>query len=150
MKRINTFESLGLSAALEQANAHLLPLQWVPWVNILSIGLGLFLSASRWLCPPGVQLDLPEVSTITAYQTVLPVGDVLLVDAEGRIFFHHKLYTWDQLSTIFDENHLESPILLLKIDQKIPLIQVVQLVDVARAHGYQHIQIAVNAKDENS
>ena len=72
MKSVNTLELLGLNAQLELSEANSLSLEWVPYVNLLVLMFGLVLLNSRWLCPPGVQLQSPKVSTASAYETALP------------------------------------------------------------------------------
>ena len=90
MKALNSFEPLELGSYLERSEVKSLSLDWVPFVNVLVLGLGLFLLSSKWLCPPGLQLFLPKISTLgMAYQSSLPLTDVLILDQNMRIFYNH-------------------------------------------------------------
>ena len=145
MKTSNSFELLELRSCLERSEANTLPLNWVPFVNVLVIGLGLFLLSSKWLCPPGLQLFLPKVSTLEmAYQTSLPLMDVLILDQNMRIFYNRKLYNFDQIKQLFKNADIKQG-LVLQIDKSIALEYVLILMEQAHACGYKTVQIAVNA-----
>jgi|GEM_PF-3259513 len=145
MKALNSFEPLELGSYLERSEVKSLSLDWVPLVNILVLGLGLFLLSSKWLCPPGLQLFLPKISTLgMAYQSSLPLTDVLILDQNMRIFYNRKLYRFDQISQLFKNSNAKAG-LVLQIDKSIALEHVLALVEQARTLGYKTIQIAVNS-----
>ena len=142
MKAVNSLEPLGLRAQLELSEANSLSLQWVPYVNLLALAFGLLLLNSQWLCPPGIQLKLPEISTALAYGTARPVDDVLIVDADKRLFFHHRPYDFSQLEQLFSKK--KNNALLLQADERLPLAYVLQIVIIARKCGYRAIQMLRN------
>lgn len=145
MKTSNSFEPLELRSHLEYLDVNSLPLNWVPFVNVLVLGLGLFLLSSKWLCPPGLQLFLPKVSTSEmAYQSALPITDVLILDQDMRIFFNRKLYNFDQVKQLF-KNSDSKRCLTLQVDKSIALEYILILMEQAHACGYKTVQIAVNS-----
>ena len=144
MKAVNSLEPLGLYAQLEFSEANTLSLQWVPYVNLLVLAFGLLLLNSQWLCPPGIRLQLPKTSVASAYGTALPVDDILIVDADKRLFFHHRPYAFSQLEQVFSKKKNDA--LLLQADERLPLAYVFQIMTVARKCGYRAIQLGI---DEN-
>ena len=145
MKAVNSLEPLGLNAQLKLSEANTLSLQWVPYVNLLVLAFGLLLLNSRWLCPPGIQLQLPKTSVTSAYGTALPVDDVLIVDADKRLFFHHKPYDFSQLEQVFSKK--KNNALLLQADERLPLAYVLQIMTVARKCGYRSIQLGTSVEE---
>ncbi len=145
MKALNSFEPLELGSYLERSEVKSLSLDWVSFLNVLVFGLGLFLFSLKWLCPPGLQLFLPKISTLgMAYQSSLPLTDVLILDQNMRIFYNRKLYRFDQISQLFKNSNAKAG-LVLQIDKSIALEHVLALVEQARMLGYKTIQIAVNS-----
>ena len=142
MKAVNNLEPLGLNAQLELSEANALSLQWVPYVNLLALAFGLLLLNSRWLCPPGIQLQLPKTSVTSAYGTALPIDDVLIIDADKRLFFHHRPYDFSQLEQVFSKKKNDA--LLLRADERLPLAYVLQIMTVARKCGYRAIRVGTN------
>ncbi len=143
MKLINSFERLGLLSQLELLNVNALPLRWVPFVNVLTLGFGLFLLSSKWLCPPGLQVSLPKVSSGTAYTSALPIGDVLMVDGQLRIFFNRKCYNFNQLEHLFDVRTCNIERLMLQVDESVALKNVLAIIDKAKVFGYKSVVVSV-------
>lgn len=143
MKTANTFEPLGLRTHLEDATEAPLNLFWVAFFNVLLVAFGIFLSSSKWLCPPGVQFYLPKMTSGLAYNTAIPSEETLIVDEASRIFFQRKLYTFEQLDTLFSEKPKNEG-LILEVDRQIPIEKVLRLMEKARSSGYKFIQIAVS------
>ncbi len=144
MKAVNSFESLELRAHLDCSEADALPLEWVPFVNVLTLAFGLFLLSSKWLCPPGLQLFLPKVSNVSmAYHAALPLNDVLILDHDMRIFYNRKLYNFDQVDQLFKDVRLKEG-LVLQVDKSIALEYVLLVMVQAKLCGYKTVQIAVN------
>ena len=142
MKAVNSLEPLGLNAQLELSEANTLSLQWVPYVNLLALAFGLLLLNSQWLCPPGIQLQLPKTSVASAYGTALPVDDVLIIDADKRLFFHHRPYDFSQLEQVFSKKKNDT--LLLQADEHLPLAYVLQIMTIAKKCGYLSIQVGMD------
>lgn len=142
MKTVNSLELLGLNAQLELSEANTLSLQWVPYMNLLVLAFGLFLLNSRWICPPGIQLQLPKTSVASAYGTALPIDDVLIVDADKHLFFHHRPYDFSQLEQLFSKK--KNNALLLQADERLPLVYVLQIMTVAKKCGYRSIQLGMS------
>lgn len=142
MKAFNNLEPLGLNAQLELSEANTLSLQWVPYLDLLVLAFGLLLLNSRWLCPPGIRLQLPKTSVASAYGTALPVDDILIVDADKRLFFHHRPYAFSQLEQVFSKKKNDT--LLLQADEHLPLAYVLQIMTAARKCGYRAIQVGMD------
>ena len=145
MKYVNSFEVLKLRAHLEWNVLSGLSLEWVPWINLIVIILGLFLVNSKWFCPPALQVSLPAVSTSLAFSTALPYEDVLWIDKELRIFFDHRIFDFSKLKQYFSTSVKSKKSLLLKIDQNVSLQMFLQIFELAKSSGYQNIQIAVES-----
>jgi len=143
MKVINSFERLGLLSRLEMLEVNSLPLRWVPFVNVLTLGFGLFLLSSKWLCPPGIQMDLPTISSGVAYQSVIPMEDTLIVDRQSRVFFNRRFYDFNQLGHLFDTKESGTERLILQIDENVNLKNILKIVEQAKISGYKSITIAV-------
>lgn len=143
MKAVNSLEPLELNAQLELCEANTLSLQWVPYLNLLVLAFGLLLLNSQWLCPPGTQLQLPKTSIASTYGTALPIDDVLIIDADKRLFFHHKLYDFSKLEQVFLKKKTNA--LLLQADKRLPLAYMLQIMTIAKKCGYRSIQVGVNA-----
>ena len=92
MKTTNSFERLGLLSQEILAGKNTLPLQWVPYCNLLVLAFGILLLSSKWLCPPGIQLQLPTATSSVALQTAYPLNHAIIVDERGFIFFERNLY----------------------------------------------------------
>ncbi|MDR2396621.1 MAG: biopolymer transporter ExbD [Puniceicoccales bacterium] len=142
----NSFEILGLLPQFELAETNKISLHWVPFVNLLTLALGITLLSSHWLCPPSLSLNLPKTSQSIAFTETYPTAATMTLDAEGRIFFNRKLYTQETFSQLFTK-HFKSSALLFKVDVKAPLEIMMQIVSNAYQHGCQRIQIAVNFQD---
>ena len=145
MKAVNSLEPLGLNAQLELSKANTLSLQWVPYVNLFALAFGLILLNSQWLCPPGIQLQLPKTSLASAYETALPVGDVLIVDADKRLFFRHRPYDFSQLEQVLSKKKNDA--LLLQADERLPLAYVLQIMTIAKRCGYRSIQVGMSVAE---
>lgn len=145
MKFVNTLEPIGLRAQLEISEYSSFSLQWVPYVNLCVLALGMFLLSSKWLCPPGIPLETPSFHFSWSYQYALPAEEVLMVDAQSRIFFRHHLYDFSQREQAFSAPIPRS--LLLRLDKHLPFQQVLEILSTAKAQGVSSIQVAVEPEE---
>ena len=141
----NSYEPLGLLHEM-QSSEQSLPLNWVPCVNLLALVVGMLLLSSHWLCPPGLNLHLPVTSQGVAFANPFPVQDSLMIDREGRVFFHRKLYNAETLVELFREN-FQVQCLLLKVDTQAPLELMMRVISNAYQCGCRQIQMAVNVRN---
>lgn len=143
MKTTNSFERLGLLSQEILAEKTTFPLQWVPYCNLLVLVFGVLLLSSKWLCPPGIQLQLPTATTSVALQTPYPLNHAIIVDARGFIFFERKVYDFEHLEDLFSGSLDTEEVLWLIIDKHIAWEKVLKLFEQAHFHGYKSVQLAV-------
>lgn len=143
MKVTNSFERLNLLSEEILAEKNMLPLQWIPYCNLLVLAFGLFLLSSKWLCPPGIQLQLPAATSSGALQTPYPLKRAIVVDARGFIFFERKVYNFDHLEELFSDPIDSEEVLWLIIDKHIAWEKVLKLFEHAHFRGYKSVQLAV-------
>ena len=149
MKSISTLEPLELVAHWERAETiNARGWQWIPYVNVLTLALGLVLLSSHWLCPPGFPVTVPAVAQSMSYQYARPFRESITIDADLRIFFNHRLYDFTQLEQVFRAIPESDGTLLLKADGQVPLSKVLELTSFAKTHGWTSVQLAVNASCE--
>ena len=143
MKTNNSFERLGLLSQEILAEKNTLSLHWIPYYNLLVLAFGLLLLNSKWLCPPGIQLQLPEATTSVALQTPYPLNHVIMVDERGFIFFERKVYDFEHLEDLFLDSIDTEEVLWLIIDKSIAWEKVLKLFEQAHFRGYKNVQLAV-------
>lgn len=143
MKTINSFECLGLLPQEILAEKNTFPLHWIPLGNLFVLIFGLLLLSSKWLCPPGIQLQLPMVTTSVALQTPYPLDRVVIVDERNFIFFERKVYDFEHLDVLFSEPINTEEVLWLVIDKSIMWEKVLKLLEHAHIRGYKSVQLAV-------
>jgi biopolymer transport protein ExbD len=144
VESLNTLEPLHLQNAWDASVWDVRCLQWIPIANVLLLAFGLLCLSSKWLCPTGMQLTLPKITPTLAYETALPLDDILWMDAESRVVFHRKMYDFSQLDRAFQAS--DGSTLLLNIDERVAWKQVLRVIECAKAHGYTSVQIGVHEK----
>ena len=125
---------------------------FVPFVNVMLLGLFYALCNSQFLLPPGIPINLPRdlagslnAEPVDAVVTVLPPlpGDDT---AEGMVLFGGDLMRvgalQDALTAYLSKRNIERPVLLLKMDARASLSQLVKISESARASGFTSMQIA--------
>ena len=143
MKFSNTLEPLNLLKELQVEESVRFHLDWVPFINILLLIFALCCLSSRWLCPPSLQLHLPSVAKSVAYLDSMPVQNVLLIDANKRVFFNRNLYTQENLDELLQED-FQNLSLLVQVDESVPLDFVITILNKLYERGCQSVQMAVN------
>lgn len=130
----------------------------VPFVNLLLLGLFFALCNSQFLLPPGIPINLPAErmgglvpEPVAAVVTVLPPasGDQ---GGTGMVLFGGDLIRQealeDALASFLKEHPSEHPILLLKMDARASLAQLVSISEAARRSGFSSMQIAAEELGE--
>ncbi len=145
MKFVNTLEPIGLRAQLELSECSSVSLQWVPYVNLCVLAFGMFLLSSKWLCPPGIPIETPHFNLSWSYQYALPAEEVLMVDAQARVFFRHHQYDFSQRDQAFSAPIPRS--LLLRLDKHLPFQQVLDILSTAKEQGITSLQVAVEPEE---
>lgn len=127
-------------------------LDLVPVLDLLTIGLFFALLNSQFLFPPGLNIALPQGepselsgTPVAAVVTVLPRGDVS-ARGEGLVLFRGEILRISQLqsalSDFLKKSPVEAPVLLVKLDRQARIEQLAEISEVARATGFQAVQIA--------
>ncbi len=141
---MNIRDRFGLRTHLACFERSGLNLHWVPITNVLLLVLGLYTSNSKWLCPPGIQIHLPQVSTGFAYASALPLEDSVTVDKHEKIFFQHKIFTTKTLRLIFSNAKRSSHTLHLFVDQQVSVDYLLKIMEHAKDAGYKFFVLGVS------
>lgn len=119
-------------------------LGFVPFVNVLLLGLGMILLGSMWLCPPGIKLQLPKTEENFIVGTKV---DFVLTVAEGnKILFKRKLYDENVLKHLFKDPPPANNLLLIKVDETITVGFMVKVIEAAKGIGFRNIQLATESR----
>ena len=117
----------------------------VPLVNVALLAGLFFMFSSSYVLQPGVNvemLDLP-VSTLVAGA---PEHNAVMVTItrDDLIFFNDERVDLEKLKTGLEETARRFPgiRLVLKSDQRVSYERLVQLLDLAKAAGVQHVLLA--------
>lgn len=146
MKANNSFERLELLSQEILTEKNIFSLHWIPFCNLFVLIFGLFLLSSKWLCPTGIQLQLPTVISSIALQTPHPLNHFAIIDENGSIFFKRKVYDFEHLENLFMEPVDTEEVLWLIIDKKTTWGNVLKLLEHAHLHGYKTVQLAVGTQ----
>jgi biopolymer transport protein ExbD len=124
----------------------------VPFINVMLLGLFFALCNSQFLLPPGIPINLPRgvqgglvPEPVAAVVTVLPPlpGDET---AEGMVLFGGDLIRQgaleEALAGFLKTHPSKNPVLLLKMDARASLSQLVKISEAARTSGFTSMQIA--------
>jgi biopolymer transport protein ExbD len=124
----------------------------VPFINVILLGLFFAICNSKFLLPPGIPINLPTDRSgglvpepVAAVVTVMPPlpGDET---NEGMVLFGGSLIRQsvleDSLKAYLKTHPTERPVLLLKMDARASLSQLVKISEAARASGFVSMQIA--------
>lgn len=116
-----------------------------PFILAGLIALGLYLRSGDFLLAPGLAVDLPRLSQSQAMS--LPVHKVLTVIDPQMLLFEGKIYSLKELEILWAKGPILEGRLLLKCDQAAPLGTVLQICELAKAAGFEGVQIAANTMD---
>ncbi len=157
MKAEKLTAPLNLRRYLRKVDTRLDP---VPYVNVLLLGLFFALFDSQFLLPPGIPISLPRTvqgglvpEPVAAVVTVLPPasGDA---SGEGMVMIGGDLIREGALEEVlraFLKTHpADNPVLLLKMDARASLSQLVRISEAARASGFVSMQIAAEELTKES
>jgi|GEM_PF-1474500 len=133
----------------------------VPFLDLMLTGLFFTLTSSSFLLPPGIPINLPRQGEtmlvsepVAAVLTVLPPapGD----DAgDGMVIFGGDLIRQEALEQSLVEflrSHTvnNSPVLLVKMDSRASLSQLMRISSAARASGFSSVQIAAEEQNDET
>lgn len=141
---------LGLTRHLRRPD---LRLEAVPWLNVLLLGLLLWMLGPRYLFHPGMALGLAPATTLPVVSGSplpgLPANAVLTVltaKGDDMFIFDGGIYDRDSLA-IQLRQHPKSPpgtptVLLLEVDQGVSMQTFMEICALARAAGFSTVQVA--------
>lgn len=124
----------------------------VPLFDVLLLGFMFLMLGSRFIFAPGLSVELPQSS----YQALggVPTVDVLTAKNANFLIFQGTKYNLDGFERFLASDLWESPpadsYLLLKADQSLDLQTFVALSQMAKAAGYEGVQLAVRDPGEDS
>lgn len=118
----------------------------VPFLDFLFVAALLALSASTYIFPPGVTVDLPTLDPAPAG---MPAQAVMTVRAGHLLLFEGELVPPEEvaahLGAYLEERRWRDPVLLLKVDRAVDVQELLRLCSDARAAGFARVQIAAEA-----
>jgi biopolymer transport protein ExbD len=149
MDEISLTSPLGLKKYLRSDDTRIDP---VPFVNVMLLGLFFALFNSQFLFPPGIPVALPVENadyivpeSVSAVVTILPPisgADV----SEGMVIFGGDVMRQGAVKAAFEtflrDHPMKKPVLLVKMDARASVAQLVNVSDAARSSGFSSIQIA--------
>lgn len=124
----------------------------VPFVNVMLLGLFFALFNSQFLLPPGIPIALPAEKSeyivperVSAVVTILP--PMTGADAsEGSVLFGGDVMKQGAVKQVLEsflkDHPSKDPVLLVKMDARASISQLVKVSDAARMSGFASVQIA--------
>lgn len=125
----------------------------IPFLDFLAILFLFALLGSELIFTPGYTLDLPDSRNVSLEG--LPVTGVLtlrpnmiLFDGARRNLLNLESSMREFLAEQDRMDAEDTPqVLLVKLDKEVTMDQFLQITEIARAAGYERIQVAGNAQD---
>jgi biopolymer transport protein ExbD len=113
----------------------------VPMVNVILL-LVMFSLAAPWLTSsPGILVQLPKAITS---DTIQDEPLIITVTGEDIVYFNKSIATVKELKTRIGKNRKGQLSVLIKADRRASLGRIVDVWNVCRAMGIEHINIATN------
>lgn len=116
---------------------------FVAVLDLLLIGLLLFANHSRFVFAPGAEVSLAQLAQ--APLATVAGSAVLTVRANGMLFFDGRKVQEERLADVLESFTVDHPgenELLLKLDHSISVQELIALFEVARAAGFDRVQLA--------
>lgn len=115
----------------------------VPWIDLCVLALVLGLSSSRLVFVPGTLVDLPRYDA--SGQGAFASPAVLTVDLHDVAYFEGlkiPVAGLERALLSYKEQRPAQQVLLIKADARIPLQQLLRIMELARTAGYAQVQLA--------
>jgi biopolymer transport protein ExbD len=117
----------------------------VPLVNVALLVLLFFLLSSSFVLQPGVNVELTQLPVSTLYAGA-PGQAALMITAtrDDMIFFNDERMDLNKLKTSLEASARKFPGLrvVLKSDQRVSYERLVQIMDLIKSAGIQHVLLA--------
>lgn len=121
---------------------------FIPFIDLILIGLFSVILGSRFVFAPGLDLELPKVDSEVL--SILPTAAVLTIRENEMILFEGDRVRIDgleqRLANYMTEKKTENPILLVKSDHRVEVRILLEILDLARRAGFFRVQIAAEEK----
>ncbi len=138
---------LGLTRHLRRPD---LRLEAMPWLNVLLLGLLLWMLGPRYLFLPGMGVALTPGTNLPVIAGIplpgRPADAVLTARGDDMFFFDRHIYTRDALALRLHHYPLPAngapTVLLLKVDQNVSMQTFMEICALARAAGFSTVQVA--------
>ncbi len=121
---------------------------FVPFIDLILIGLFSVILGSRFVFAPGLDVELPKVDSEVL--TVLPTAAVLTIRENEMILFEGdrvRIGGLEQkLGEYMTKKKFDKTILLVKSDQSVEVRILLEILDLARRSGFSRVQIAAEEK----
>ena len=123
-------------------------INWIPVVDFCVIGCLLGMISSQFLSSPGLSVDLPVNGqygdfggSVSSVMTIKNVGERNVIVYEGTIYSGIDEFRMLLLSN--GDNAVQDGTILIKMDRKLPMEQLVLICEVLERLNYHQVQIAV-------
>ncbi|AWT59345.1 MAG: hypothetical protein DF168_00530 [Candidatus Moanabacter tarae] len=121
---------------------------FVPFVDLILLGLFSVILGSRFIFAPGLDVELPKVDSEVL--SILPTAAVLTIRENEMILFEGdrvRIGGLEQkLGEYMTEKKIDKTILLVKADQGVKVRILLEIMDLARRSGFSRVQIAAEEK----
>jgi len=115
--------------------------------DIIFLLLVFFLLSSTFVLQPGIKVELPVTSTSPDISSEKSL--VISVSKEGAIYLNDDLVNRIELGARLRQKVLDvgNPIVVLRIDQKVQVSNMVDVMDIAKSAGADRFVIATAPKE---
>ena len=139
-------EPFGFARHLKKSSG---ALDFIPFVDLIVVGLFVSLMFTRFVVLPGVKVDLP--ATDMRIQHSGSGVAVLTIGANQMLFFNNGVYEAATIGRSFgdfvESNGKEDLALLIKVQSSMDVQTFLQLVELAQGAGFSQVQIVGQKKD---
>ena len=139
-------EPFGFARYLKKSNG---TFDFVPFVDLIVVGLLVSLMFTRFVVQPGVKVDLP-VTDMRMQHSGSGVA-VLTIGANQMLFFDNGVYEASTIGRSFsdfvDKSGREDLVLLIKVQSSMDVQTFLELVELAQGAGFGQVQIVGQKKD---
>jgi biopolymer transport protein ExbD len=123
----------------------------VPMIDVCLIFIFFSILSSKFVLAPGVSLHLPDsryadLDALPAYK-VLTIGEI---GGEERIIYDGDIHNMASFERSLESagEEIKNTVLLIRLDEHVSVQALVRVCDVARAKGFEQVQIAAEIENE--
>ena len=138
-------EPFGFSRHLKKSSG---ALDFIPFIDLIVVGLFVSLMFTRFVVLPGVKVDLPATDMRMRHSGATMA--VLTIGANQMLFFDNGVYEAATIGRSFadfvEKNDRGALVLLIKVQSSMDVQAFLQLVELAQGAGFSEVQIVGQKK----